>query len=213
MWHSTFARLAREPNPCFSRVCLVSQLDCELLGGRNHVLYGSTSPHLWEQLSGSITCLEHSQDSGSNQKKQVFEHIKRKLFIFGCIGSSLICEGFLSLQQLGLLSNCGARPSHCGAQAQLPQGMWDSPGPGVDQGLHLCLLLWQADSEPLEYQRSPRLWTFKLYGMKFMAFISESFLDLTQNNSYLDVILSLVFGFQTDLKYAYLWWECDGQQL
>ena len=49
--------------------------------------------------------------------------------------------------------------------------------------------------------------------MKFMAFISESFLDLTQNNSYLDVILSLVFGFQTDLKYAYLWWECDGQQL
>lgn len=27
--------------------------------------------------------------------------------------------------------------------------------------------------------------------MKFMAFISESFLDLTQNNSYLDMILKV----------------------
>ena len=36
------------------------------------------------------------------------------LFIFGCIGSSLLREGFLSLWRAGATLRCGARASHCG---------------------------------------------------------------------------------------------------
>ena len=36
------------------------------------------------------------------------------LFIPGCTGSSLLCSGFLELQQAGPLSSCGARDFHCG---------------------------------------------------------------------------------------------------
>ena len=36
------------------------------------------------------------------------------LFIFGCIGSSLLRAGFLQLLQAGATLRCGARASHCG---------------------------------------------------------------------------------------------------
>ena len=45
------------------------------------------------------------------------------LFIFGCVGSSFLCEGFLQLRQVGATPHCGARASHyrglscCRAQA------------------------------------------------------------------------------------------------
>ena len=45
------------------------------------------------------------------------------LFIFGCVGSSFLCEGFLQLWQVGATLHRGARASHCrglaccGAQA------------------------------------------------------------------------------------------------
>ena len=45
------------------------------------------------------------------------------LFIYGCVGSSFLCEGFLQLQQAGATLHRGARASHyrglscCGAQA------------------------------------------------------------------------------------------------
>ena len=45
------------------------------------------------------------------------------LFIFGCVGSSFLCEGFLQLWQAGATLHRGARASHyrglscCGAQA------------------------------------------------------------------------------------------------
>ena len=45
------------------------------------------------------------------------------LFIFGCVGSSFLCEGFLQLQRVGATLHRGARASHCrglsccGAQA------------------------------------------------------------------------------------------------
>ena len=45
------------------------------------------------------------------------------LFIFGCVGSSFLCEGFLQLQRAGATLHRGARASHCrglsscGAQA------------------------------------------------------------------------------------------------
>ena len=35
------------------------------------------------------------------------------LFIFGCVRSSFLCEGFLQLQQLGVTLHRGARASHC----------------------------------------------------------------------------------------------------
>ena len=45
------------------------------------------------------------------------------LFIYGCVGSSFLCEGFLQLQRAGATLHRGARASHCrglsccGAQA------------------------------------------------------------------------------------------------
>ena len=45
------------------------------------------------------------------------------LFIFGCVGSSFLCEGFLQLRQAGTTLHRGARASHyrglscCRAQA------------------------------------------------------------------------------------------------
>ena len=45
------------------------------------------------------------------------------LFIFGCVGSSFLCEGFLQLPRAGVTLHRGARASHCrglsccGAQA------------------------------------------------------------------------------------------------
>ena len=45
------------------------------------------------------------------------------LFIYGCVGSSFLCEGFLHLRQVGATPHRGARASHyrglscCGAQA------------------------------------------------------------------------------------------------
>ena len=45
------------------------------------------------------------------------------LFIFGCVGSSSLCKGFLQLWQAGATLHHGARASHyrglscCGAQA------------------------------------------------------------------------------------------------
>ena len=35
------------------------------------------------------------------------------LFIFGCVGSSLLCTGFLQLWQAGATLRCSARASHC----------------------------------------------------------------------------------------------------
>ena len=45
------------------------------------------------------------------------------LFIFGCVGSSFLCVGFLQLRRVGATFHRGARASHCrglsrcGAQA------------------------------------------------------------------------------------------------
>ena len=50
------------------------------------------------------------------------------LFIYGCVGSSFLCEGFLQLWQVGAPLHCGAQASHyrglscCGAQAPDAQG-------------------------------------------------------------------------------------------
>ena len=54
------------------------------------------------------------------------------LFIFGCVGSSFLCEGFLQLRRAGATLHRGARASHyrglsrCGAQAPdaQAQSLW-----------------------------------------------------------------------------------------
>ena len=72
------------------------------------------------------------------------------LFIYGCVGSSFLCEGFLQLWQVGpffiavhgpltIAASLVAehrlqtrRLSTCGSWAQLLRGMWDLPGPGLE---------------------------------------------------------------------------------
>ena len=44
-------------------------------------------------------------------ESKMFRHIY--LFIFGCVGSSLLRAGFLSLQGVGATLCCSARASHC----------------------------------------------------------------------------------------------------
>ena len=53
----------------------------------------------------------------------LIEFFSFNLFIFGCVGSSFLCEGFLQLRRAGPTLHRGARASHCrglsrcGAQA------------------------------------------------------------------------------------------------
>ena len=73
------------------------------------------------------------------------------LFIYGCVGSSFQCEGFLQLRQAGATLHRGARASHhrgppptaehrlqtrrlssCGSRAQSLHGTWDLPRPGLE---------------------------------------------------------------------------------
>ena len=43
-------------------------------------------------------------------KKKIFIYFY--LFIYGCAGSSFLCEGFLQLRQVGATLHRGARASH-----------------------------------------------------------------------------------------------------
>ena len=73
------------------------------------------------------------------------------LFIYGCVGSSFLCEGFLSscgkwgplfITVRGPLTIAASlvaehrlqtrRLSNCGSRAQLLRGMWDLPRPGLE---------------------------------------------------------------------------------
>ena len=63
------------------------------------------------------------KNSGIYIMRNFFFLIFIYLFIYGCIGSSFLCEGFLLLRQVGATLHRGARASHyrglscCGAQA------------------------------------------------------------------------------------------------
>ena len=70
------------------------------------------------------------------------------MFIFGCVGSSFLCEGFLQLRRVGATLHRGPvtiaaslvaeqrlqtlRLSTCGSWAQLLRGMCDLPRPGLE---------------------------------------------------------------------------------
>ena len=87
--------------------------------------------------------------------------LKKNLFIFGCVGSSLLRAGFLQLRRAGATLCCSARVSHCsgfsfcGAQALGVQasvvvvhGLSCSVACGMflDQGSNPRPLHWQVDS-------------------------------------------------------------------
>ena len=91
------------------------------------------------------------------------------LFIFVCVGSSFLCEGFLQLRQAGATLHRGARASHCrslllwstgsrcAGSAVVAHGPSCSAACGIlpDQGSNPRPLHWQADSQPLRHQGSP----------------------------------------------------------
>ena len=94
--------------------------------------------------------------------------------IYGCVGSSFLCKGFLSLWQVGPLFITVRGPltiaaslvvehrlqtrrlSNCGSRAQPLRGIWDPPRSGPEP----VPLHWQADSQPLRHQGSPLLVPF-----------------------------------------------------
>ena len=116
------------------------------------------------------------------------------LFIFGCVGSSLLRTGFLlvaasrgysslwctgfSLQWLLLLQSTGSRRagfSSCGSWAlELRLSSFGARAwllrsmwdlPGP--GMNPCPLHWQADSQPLCHQGSPPPYYFKSWWSRF----------------------------------------------
>ena len=124
------------------------------------------------------------------------------LFIFGCVGSSFLCEGFLQLRQAGAtlhhgawtshccgLSCCGARLqmcrlSSCGSRAQLLRGMWDPPRPGL---------------EPVSPASAGRLSTTVPPGKPSRYFLVSSLISSVISRLFSSVLFSLhVFGFFTE---------------
>ena len=105
----------------------------------------------------------------------IFFKIFVYLFIYGCIGSSFLCEGFLQLRQVGAPLHRGARASHCrglslrstgsrrAGSVVVAHGPSCSAACGIfpDQGSNPCPLHWQADSQPLRHQGSPADVIFK----------------------------------------------------
>ena len=92
------------------------------------------------------------------------------LFIYGCVGSSFLRQGFLQLRQVGghsssrcadlsllqplLLRSTGSRWA---GSVVVAHGPSCSTAYGIfpDQGSNPCPLHWQADPQPLHHQGSP----------------------------------------------------------
>ena len=98
--------------------------------------------------------------------------LKFYLFIYGCVGSSFLCEGFLWLRQVGATLHRGcaglslswplslrSTGSRCAGSVIVAHGPSCSAACGIfpDQGSNPCPLHWQADSQPLRHQGSPQL--------------------------------------------------------
>ena len=97
------------------------------------------------------------------------------LFIYGCVGSSFLCEGFLYLRQAGghsssrcvgpsllwplLLHSTGSRRA---GSVIVAHGPSCSAACGIlpDQGSNPCPIHRQADSQPLRHQGSPPSTTY-----------------------------------------------------
>ena len=117
-----------------------------------------------------------------------FDFLKIYLFIFGCVGSSLLRVGPLQSRRVGATLPCGALAPHCGglscrgarapgarASAAVAHGLQSTGSAAVahglscsaacgilpDQGSNPRPLNWQADSQPLRHQGSPDAFDFK----------------------------------------------------
>ena len=92
------------------------------------------------------------------------------ILIFGCVGSSFLCEGSLQLRRAGATLHRGARASSLSRPLLLRStgsrragSVVVAHGPSCpaacgifpDQGSNPCPLHWQADSQPLRHQGSP----------------------------------------------------------
>ena len=113
-------------------------------------------------------------------KKNLF--ILLFIFIFGCVGSSLLHVSFLQLQRGRATLCCDVRASHCGgfcccgaralgvrASVVVARGLQSAGsvvaahrlscstacGIFLGQGSNPCPLHWQADSQPPRHQGSP----------------------------------------------------------
>ena len=58
--------------------------------------------------------LFRSADALGLGPEATFFVFKILFIIFGCVGSSFLCEGFLQLQRAGAALHYGAQASHCG---------------------------------------------------------------------------------------------------
>ena len=104
------------------------------------------------------------------------------LFIFSCVGSSFLCEGFLQLWQVGAALHRGVRTPHYrslllrstgsrrAGSVVVSHGPSCSAACGIfpDQGSNPCPLHWQADSQPLRHQGSPWSIVFKHWPLKLL---------------------------------------------
>ena len=101
---------------------------------------------------------------------QIFMHFFfLNLFIYRCVGSSFLCEGFLQLRQVAATLHRGARASHYrGLSLRSTGSVVVAHGPSCsvacgifpDQGSNPCPLHWQANSQPLRHQGSPAILYF-----------------------------------------------------
>ena len=95
-----------------------------------------------------------SSEENNKGARCFFFFLRNKFYLFLILTALGLCccaQAFASRCKWGLLSSCGARPSHCssglscggawalgcvgfscGIQAQLPCGMWDLPRPGIE---------------------------------------------------------------------------------
>ena len=104
------------------------------------------------------------------------------LFIFGCVGSSFLwgpspvaasgghsssrCAGLSLSWPLLLWSTSSGH----GGSVVVAHGPSCSAACGIfrDQGLNPCALHWQADSQPLRYQGSPKMHFHRVYKIKII---------------------------------------------
>ena len=66
--------------------------------------------------------LYYSCNSSINVKLYIYIFFSFNKFIYlfiSCVGSPLLCAGFLQLQRAGATLHCGARASHCGGLSLL----------------------------------------------------------------------------------------------
>ena len=83
------------------------------------------------------------------------------LFVFGCVGSSLLCAGFLQLWRVGATLRCGVRASHCGGfSCCRAQALGTRASVVVASGVSSC------GSQAVEHRLSScGAWALLLHGM------------------------------------------------